>query len=69
MVVHTFERRGAILDSVDSAQSCSGGVCTTTNQTVSSQWKQFQDLTTASTPAAVPGQGIPVGIKPVVLSQ
>jgi hypothetical protein len=52
----------------DSAQSCSGGSCTTGSQTVGAQWTQFQDMTTASTPAAISGHAVPVGIKPVVLS-
>jgi hypothetical protein len=51
----------------DTAQSCSGGSCTTGNQTVGSQWTQYQDMTTASTPIAISGHIVPVGIKPVVL--
>lgn len=52
----------------DTSQSCSAGVCTTANQTVAAQWKYYQDMTTASTPAAISGNSVPVGIKPVVLS-
>jgi Putative Ig domain len=51
----------------DASQSCANGVCTTSNQTVSSQWTQYQDMTTASTPITISGSIVPVGIKPVVL--
>lgn len=51
----------------DTAHSCSSGSCTTTNQTVASNWKQYQDMTTASTPIGISGNVVPVGIKPVVL--
>jgi hypothetical protein len=51
----------------DTAQSCSGGSCTTANQTVASNWTQYQDMTTASTAIAISGNVVPVGIKPVVL--
>ncbi len=53
----------------DTSQSCSGGTCTTANQTVGTQWGHYQDMTTASTPAAIAGHSVAVGIKPVVLSQ
>ncbi len=53
----------------DTSQSCSSGSCTTANQTVGSQWGHSQDMTTASTPAAIAGHSVAVGIKPVVLSQ
>jgi hypothetical protein len=53
----------------DTAQSCSGGVCTTGNQTVSTQWGHYQDMTTASAPAGITGHSVAVGIKPVVLSE
>jgi hypothetical protein len=53
----------------DSSQSCSGGSCTTGNQSVSSQWGHYQDMTTGSTPAAIAGSSVAVGIKPVVLSR
>ena len=51
----------------DSSQNCANGSCTTGNQTVASQWTQYQDMTTASTPIAISGNVVPVGIKPVVL--
>jgi hypothetical protein len=51
----------------DTSQSCSGSSCTTGNQTVASQWTEYQDMTTASTTIAISGHSVPVGIKPVVL--
>jgi hypothetical protein len=51
----------------DTSQSCSDGVCTTGNQTVGSQWMQYQDMTSASTPNAIVGRSVPVGIKAVVI--
>ncbi len=51
----------------DASQSCANGTCTTANQTVGSQWSQYQDMTTASTPIAISGGVVSVGIKPVVL--
>lgn len=51
----------------DTSQSCSGGSCTTGNQPVSSQWTQYQDMTTASTPASIAGHVVPLGIKPVIM--
>jgi hypothetical protein len=51
----------------DTAQNCANGSCTTGNETVSSQWTQYQDMTTASTPITISGHVVPVGIKPVVL--
>ena len=51
----------------DTAQSCANGSCTTANQIVASQWTEYQDSTTASTPIAISGHVVPVGIKPVVL--
>jgi hypothetical protein len=51
----------------DTSQSCSDGVCTTGNQTVGSQWTQYQDMTTASTPITISGHSVPVGIKAVVI--
>jgi hypothetical protein len=59
----------------DIAQSCSGGTCTTSPETVDSQWTKYQDLTgtvtscTATSPCSVSGGSVPVGIKPVLLSQ
>jgi hypothetical protein len=52
----------------DTAQSCSGGSCTTANQTVAAQWTHYQDMTSASSPSAISGNSVPVGIKAVVLS-
>jgi len=37
------------------------------NQTVASQWTEYQDMTTASSPITISGHVVPVGIKPVVL--
>ena len=51
----------------DTSQSCSGGSCTTGNQAVASRWTQYQDMTSASTPIAISGHTVPVGIKAVVL--
>lgn len=51
----------------DTSQTCSNGSCTTTNQAVSSQWTQYQDMTTASTPITISGSVVPVGIKPALL--
>jgi len=51
----------------DTAQSCANGSCTTANQIVPSTWTQYQDMTTASTPIAISGNVVPLGIKPVVL--
>ncbi len=51
----------------DASQSCANGSCTTANQTVASQWTQYQDMTTESTPISISGGVVPVGIKPVVL--
>ena len=53
----------------DTSKSCSNGSCTTANQTVGSQWGHYQDITTASVPAAISGHSVAVGIKPVLLSQ
>jgi hypothetical protein len=51
----------------DSSQSCANGSCTTSNQTVGSQWSQYQDMTTANAPISISGRIVPLGIKPVVL--
>ena len=51
----------------DASQSCANGSCTTANQTVASQWTEYQDMTTASTPIPISGNVVPVGIKPVIL--
>ena len=51
----------------DTSQTCSGGTCTTTQQPVSSQWTTYQDL--AGVTHAIVGGGLPVGLKPILLSQ
>jgi hypothetical protein len=51
----------------DSSQSCANGSCTTSNQTVGSQWSQYQAMTTANSPISISGRIVPLGIKPVVL--
>jgi hypothetical protein len=51
----------------DTAQTCTSGSCSTTNQAVSSQWTQYRDMTTASTPVTISGAIVPVGIKAVLL--
>jgi hypothetical protein len=51
----------------DTSQSCASGSCTTSNQTVGSQWTEYQDMTTASNAITISGHVVPVGIKPVVL--
>ena len=52
----------------DTAQTCASGSCTTANQTVGSQWTQYRDMTTASSPITISGSVVPVGIKPVLLN-
>jgi hypothetical protein len=52
----------------DTAQSCSGGSCSTANQSVGTQWTTYQDMTSASVPNAIVGNTVAVGIKPVVLA-
>jgi hypothetical protein len=52
----------------DTAQSCSGGSCTTANQSVGNQWTTYWDMTTASAAKVITGHSVPVGIKPVVLA-
>jgi hypothetical protein len=51
----------------DTSQSCANGSCNTPNQPVASQWSQYQDMTTASTPIPISGGIVPVGIKPVII--
>jgi hypothetical protein len=51
----------------DASQSCANGSCTTANQTVGSQWSQYQDMTAANAPITISGRIVPVGIKPVIL--
>jgi Putative Ig domain len=52
----------------DTAQSCANGLCSTKNQTVGSQWTQYRDMTTASSPITISGGVVPIGIKPVLLN-
>jgi hypothetical protein len=52
----------------DTSQTCASGSCSSANQTVSSQWTYYQDMTTASTPITISGSVVPVGIKPVLLN-
>jgi Putative Ig domain len=51
----------------DTSQTCANGSCSTKNQTVSSSWSQYRDMTTASTAISISGNSVPVGIKPVLL--
>jgi hypothetical protein len=51
----------------DTSQSCASGSCTTGNQVVGSRWTQYQDMTSASSPIAISGHTVPVGIKAVVI--
>ncbi len=51
----------------DTSRSCTNGSCTTGNQTVTSQWTKYQDMTTASSTITISGHVVPVGIKPVIL--
>lgn len=51
----------------DNSQSCANGSCTTSNQTVGSQWTKYQDMTAASNTVEISGHVVPVGIKPIVL--
>jgi hypothetical protein len=51
----------------DTSQTCANGSCSTANQPVATQWTQYQDMTVASTPIAISGGVVPVGIKPILL--
>jgi hypothetical protein len=51
----------------DTSQTCANGSCSAANQAVASQWTQYQDMTTASTPITISGGVVPVGIKAVLL--
>jgi len=64
----TIQSRGTqYLIMWDTSQSCSNGSCTTGNQAVALRWTQYQDMTSASSPIAISGHSVPVGIKAVVL--
>jgi hypothetical protein len=52
----------------DTSQSCANGTCTTGNQTVSSQWTQYQNMTVAGSPITISGGVVPVGIQPILLN-
>lgn len=52
----------------DTSQTCTNGSCSTKNQAVGSQWTQYRDMTTASTPITISGGIVPVGIKAVLLN-
>jgi hypothetical protein len=52
----------------DTSQSCANGTCTTGNQTVSSKWTQYQNMTIAGSPITISGGVVPVGIQPVLLN-
>lgn len=50
----------------DTSQTCSNGFCTTSPQSVSPTWTNYQDITGASHSIAG-GGSVPVGLKPVLL--
>ncbi len=52
----------------DSSQTCSGGQCTTSNQTVSAEWTGYQEMTSAGPVMTLANHSVPVGIKPIVLN-
>ncbi|MGA7220428.1 MAG: hypothetical protein WBX38_19085 [Candidatus Sulfotelmatobacter sp.] len=52
----------------DTSQTCSSGSCSTANRSVGKQWSHYRDMTTASTPVAISGNIVPVGIKPVLIN-
>ncbi len=52
----------------DTSQTCANGSCSTANQAVATEWTQYQDMTTPSTPSTISGGVVPVGIKPVLLN-
>lgn len=49
----------------DSSQSCNGGVCTTSSQTVGVQYISYRDLASGS--FSISNHAVPVGIKPLIL--
>jgi hypothetical protein len=51
----------------DSSQSCSAGVCTSSKQSVGSQWSAYQDITLAGAQVSISSHTVPVGIKPIAL--
>ena len=50
----------------DTSQTCANGNCTTSNQSVSSAWTNYQDL--AGTHNIIANRTVPVGIKPILLT-
>jgi hypothetical protein len=52
VVLHNPEWENAVPDYVGHVQSWVNGSCTTANQMVASQWTEYEDMTTASTPIA-----------------
>jgi len=70
----SFTKNGASFEAIwDTSQSCSSGTCTTANQSVDGSWKTYRDLTGTATSCVsacnVSNGQVPVGIKPVLLSQ
>jgi len=58
--------RGAQAEAIwDSSQTCSGGVCSTTDLSVPSQFNAYLDLSGNTTNLS--GSSVPVGLKPVLL--
>lgn len=51
----------------DTSQNCSNGNCTTTPQSVSTSWTNYQDLTGSNHDITSSGS-VPVGIKPILLT-
>jgi hypothetical protein len=49
----------------DASQTCSGGTCTTSNQSVASIYVRYQDVAGNST--TISNQTVPVGLKPILL--
>jgi hypothetical protein len=49
----------------DTSQTCSGGTCSTTNQSVPSQFNAYLDLSGNTT--AISGSSVPVGFKPILV--
>jgi hypothetical protein len=50
----------------DTSQTCANGTCTTSEQNVSSSWKNYGDLAGAN--YAITNATVPVGLKPVLLT-
>jgi hypothetical protein len=70
----TFTKGSSSYEAIwDNSQSCSGGTCSTSDQSVGKEWTTYRDLTgtakTCTTPCSISGNSVPVGIKPVLLAQ